>query len=193
MDEDRSLVEALKNNDHSAFDTLFRKYVERLYTFALSLTKDKFIAEEIVQIVFLKIWEKRQKIDEHFSFKSFIFSIAYNETITWIRKNKSEQRKVLSFSHQLNIASNETEIKIEFRNLESISNKLIESMPEKRQQIFKLSREQGFSNREIAEKLNISIKTVENQMTSALRFLKENLSNNTIIGMLYYFIFLHQS
>jgi len=189
MDEDIKFVEALKNNDHEAFDSLFRKYAEKLYLFALSLTKEKFIAEEIVQIVFLKIWDKRLQISEHFCFKSFLFSVAYNETISWIRKENSEKRKIRTFFAITDQTTNETEIKIEFQNLETIANQLIESLPERRGKIFRLSREQGFSNKEIAEKLNISVKTVENQMTSALHTLREALEKTTIMGSLFYFLF----
>jgi len=189
MDEDQKFVEALKNNDHEAFDSLFRKYAEKLYLFALSITKERFVAEEIVQIVFLKIWDKRQQISEHFCFKSFLFSVAYNETITWIRKENSEKRKIRSFFSITEQTTNETEIKIEFQNLESLANQLIESLPDRREKIFRMSREQGFSNREIAEKLNISVKTVENQMTSALSSLRKALEKSTIMGSLFYFLF----
>ncbi len=185
---DKEYVECLKKDDFVAFDALFRKYSESLYAFALCITRDSYAAEEITQLVFLKVWEKRNQINEHLSFKSFLFSITYNETISWLRKEKSEKRRISEFVNKSWAQTNETEQSVEFRNLEGLANRLIEEMPEKRKEIFRLSREQGFSNKEIAENLNISVKTVENQMTSALRFLRENLNKYDILGLLFYFL-----
>lgn len=186
--EDKEYVECLKRDDFFAFDALFHKYSESLYAFALSIARETFGAEEITQLVFLKVWEKRAQINEHLSFKSFLFSVAYNETISWIRKEKSQKRRIGEFLHTTSFSSNETEYSIEFRNIEVLANQLISELPEKRKEIFILSREQGFSNKEIAEKLGISVKTVENQMTSALKYLRIKLEKHQITGILFYFI-----
>ena len=191
MLEDKKYVGALKNDDYEAFNVLFRKYAEQIYAFALGITKQSFAAEEITQIVFLKVWEKRLTIDEHLSFKSFLFSVAYHEIISWLRKEKSEKLKVNKFVTAENYSSNETEIKIEFHNLEGITNQVIDSFPEKRREIFKLSREQGFSNKEIARELNISIKTVESHMTLALKILREKLGNSILIGYSFFHFFIN--
>jgi RNA polymerase sigma-70 factor, ECF subfamily len=190
--DDNEYVECLKKDDFSAFDSLFHKYSESLYAFALSITRDSFAAEEVTQLVFLKVWEKREQIKEHLSFKSFLFSVAYHETISLLRKEKSEKMRISEFVRITGIQSNETEQTIEFRNIEGLANKLICEMPEKRKEIFKLSREQGFSNKEIALKLGISIKTVENQMTSALKYLREKLGKHDVFGLLFYFLMFHQ-
>lgn len=190
--DDNEYVECLKKDDFSAFDSLFHKYSESLYAFALSITRDSFAAEEVTQLVFLKVWEKREQIKEHLSFKSFLFSVAYHETISWLRKEKSEKMRICEFVRITGIQSNETEQSIEFRNIEGLANQLIHEMPEKRKEIFKLSREQGFSNKEIAEKMGISIKTVENQMTSALKYLREKLGKHDVLGLLFYFLMFHQ-
>ncbi len=190
--DDREFVESLKKGDFIAFDILFRKYSESLYAFALSITRDSFAAEEITQLVFLKVWEKRDQINEHLSFKSFLFSVTYHETISWLRKEKSEKMRIGEFVRISGFQTSETEQTVEFRNIEGLANQLIQEMPEKRKEIFKLSREQGFSNKEIAVKLGISIKTVENQMTSALNFLREKLGKHDILGLLFYFLMFHQ-
>lgn len=185
---DNEYVERLKSDDFSAFDALFHKYSEMLYAFALSITRDRFAAEDITQLVFLKVWEKRALIKEHLSFKSFLFSVAYNETISFLRKEKSEKRRINEYVHNSISLTNETELFVEFKNIEGIANRLIEEMPEKRKKIFRLSREQGYSNKEISEKLNISVKTVENQMTLALKSLREKLGRHEIIGLLFYYL-----
>ncbi|MCG6190831.1 RNA polymerase sigma factor [Maribellus maritimus] len=192
INEDNIYVEYLKKSDIVGFDALFHKYSKSLYAFTLSITRDSFAAEELTQLVFMKVWEKRALINEHLSFKSFLFSIAYNETISWLRKEKSEKRRINEFAQKSGTITNETELTVEFRNIEGLANQLIEEMPEKRKEIFKLSRINGFSNKEIAEKLGISVRTVENQISSALRYLREKLEKHQILGLLFFFIMFHQ-
>jgi RNA polymerase sigma-70 factor (ECF subfamily) len=191
LNDDTEYVECLKKDDFVAFDALFRKYSGSLYAFTLSITRNSFAAEEITQLVFLRVWEKRAKINEHLSFKSFLFSVAYNETISWLRMEKSQKRRISEFVNLKGFESNETEQTVEFRDIEGIANQLVQEMPEKRKEIFRLSREQGFSNKEIAEKLSISVKTVENQITSALKYLREKLYKHDILGLLFYFLIFH--
>ncbi|MBL7972615.1 MAG: RNA polymerase sigma-70 factor [Prolixibacteraceae bacterium] len=186
--KDKEYVECLKKDDFVAFDALFRKYSKKLYAFSLSITRDSFAAEEITQLVFLKVWEKRTLIDQHLSFKSFLFSITYNETISWLRKEKSEKRRISEFIRTSGSLTNETEQTIEFKDIVGFAAQLIDELPEKRKQIFILSREQGFSNKEIALKLGVSVKTVENQMTAALKYLRERLGKHEILGSLFYFL-----
>jgi len=190
--DDKVYVECLKKDDFTAFDALFHKYSENLYAFALSITRDSFAAEEVTQLVFLKVWEKRAQINEHLSFKSFLFSVAYHETISWLRKEHSEKRRIGEYGQIIVSQTNETEQVVEFRSMELIAESLINELPMKRKEIFLLSREQGFSNKEIAEKLNLSVKTVENQMTSALKYLREKLGKHDILGLLFYFLMFHQ-
>lgn len=188
---DVEYVQCLKKDDFSAFDSLFRKYAQSLYAFSHSLTRDLFAAEEITQLVFLKVWEKRDRINENLSFKSFLFSVAYNETISWLRKENSKKRRIGEYAHLAASLTNETEQSVEFHNMELVAGRLIEEMPEKRKEIFRLSRDQGFSNKAIAGKLNISVKTVENQMTSALKYLREKLGEYELLGLLFYFLVFH--
>ena len=189
---DKEYVECLRKDDLIAFDALFHKYSASLYAFALSITHDFFAAEEITQLVFLKVWEKRGQIKEYLSFKSFLFSVTYHETISWLRKEKSEKMRIDKFVRRSGFQTNETEQTVEYRNIEGLANQLICEMPEKRKEIFILSREQGFSNKEIAEKLGISIKTVENQMTSALKYLREKLGRHDILGLSFYLLMFSQ-
>jgi len=185
---DQEYIIRLKNEDYTAFDGLFKRYSESIFAFVYSISKDSFTAEEITQTVFLKVWEKRMQIDEHFSFKSFLFRITYNETISYLRKEKAEKKRIELFTTSKSYSSNETEYLVEFESQESAARKIIDSFPERRKQIFKLSREQGLTNREIAEQLNISVKTVENQMNLALKVLRDKLAFLYDSGLLFFFI-----
>lgn len=184
--EDKEYVEGLKNNDLKSFNALFYKYSEHLYAFALSITRSNFAAEEITQLVFLKVWEKREQIDLSLTFKSFLFTIAYNETISWLRSEKSKNRIIHEFFQSSDQTSNETEFAVEFNDIEKMAVRFIEALPDKRREIFKLSREQGLSTKEIARELGISEKTVENQMSSALKYLRKKLNHFQIFGLIIY-------
>lgn len=190
--EDKEFVIRLKNEDYSAFDALFKKYSEPVYAFSLSITKESYSAEDITQLVFIKIWQKRELLDEFLSFKSFLFRITYNEVVSWIRKANSEKRRISHYAGSHSFESDETATLVEFNNINSIAEQIIEQLPEKRKEIFKLSREQGLTNREIAEKLDISVKTVENQMSAALKLLKEKLGSSEILGLLFFYIMFHK-
>lgn len=188
MKTDQEYIIGLKNEDYTAFDGLFNRYSESIFAFVFSISKDSFTAEEITQTVFAKIWEKRMQIDEHFSFKSFLFRITYNETISYLRKEKAEKKRIEVFTSAKSYLSNETEYLVEFRSQESVARDIIDNFPERRKQIFKLSREQGLTNREIAGQLQISVKTVENQINSALKVLRKELGANDAAGLLFFFI-----
>jgi RNA polymerase sigma-70 factor (ECF subfamily) len=190
MKEEREYVEALQKGSREAFDNLFRKYAERVYAFTLGITRQPFAAEEITQIVFLKVWEKHSGINSHFSFKSFLFSVTYHEIVSWLRKENSEKRKHAGFTSKADYSSRETEISIEFHSLESLMARIIDNFPERRRQVFKLSREKCLTNEEIASKLDISVKTVESHITSALNTLREQLSKYSLVGILFYYLFI---
>jgi len=186
---DLKLISSLKKGNHKAFDTLYGRYAEGLYAFITSILKNPADAEEIVQNVFVKIWERRNTIEEKFSFKSYLFTIAYRDVITLIRKQNLLASIQSDSNQELPVNDDNAELEIEFFSIDKIYHDILEKLPEKRKEIFLLSREKGLSNKEIAEQLNISVKTVENQMTAALRTFREKLSKYGILGMLFFFLF----
>ncbi|PTN07819.1 RNA polymerase sigma-70 factor [Mangrovibacterium marinum] len=189
--EDLENVLLLKKGDISAFSALFGKYSERLYAFALSIAREPYIAEEITQQVFLKIWEKRHQIEEYFSFKSFLFSVTYSETISLLRKETAEKKKVNRWGEVASFETTETDYTVEFNNLELLTSEIIAGLPARRREIFILSREQGYSYREIADKLGLSVKTVENQISATLKTIREKLGESQLCSILFYFLTTH--
>ncbi len=189
---DQEYIIGLKNQDYDAFDNLFKRYSESIFAFVLSISKDSFIAEEITQTVFVKVWEKRMLIDEHFSFKAFLFRITYNETISYLRREKAEKKRIEYFTSLKSDQSDETEFQVEFNSQEAYIREIINNFPERRGMIFKLSRDQGLTNREIAEHLKISVKTVENQINSALKTLKDKIKFANNSGLLFFYILFPQ-
>ncbi|GET21678.1 RNA polymerase sigma-70 factor [Prolixibacter denitrificans] len=186
---DLKLISSLKRGDHEAFDALYGRYAEGLYAFVTSILKNPADAEEIVQNVFVKVWERRNTIEEKFSFKSYLFTIAYRDVITQLRKQNLLASIQINNNQELTVNDNNAELEIEFFNIDKIYHDILEKLPEKRKEIFLLSREKGLSNKEIAAQLSISVKTVENQMTATLRTFREKLSQYGILGVLFFFLF----
>ena len=170
---DQELIESLKKGKLSAFDGLFNRYSQHLYRYCFSLLKNHEDAEEIVQEVFFRVWVKRFEISRQKSFASFLFSIAHNLTIDLFRKRSREkkfERKMLDTAERNDL---NTLSMVEQQELINQVQLVINDLPAKRRKIYELSREKGMNNNEIAEKLQISTKTVENQITLALKQIRE--------------------
>ena len=173
------LVERLKHNDIEAFIGIYDIYKKRLLNFSITLLKSKEDSEEAVQDVFIKLWESRHSLDETLSFDSYLYTITKNITLNKLRSKrvqfdplKEDIPTPTEYSH------NDTEAEIIYSDLDHFTQKAVETLPPRRKLIYNLSRKDGFSNQEIAEKLNISPKTVEAQMTKALRHLKNFLKTH---------------
>jgi RNA polymerase sigma-70 factor, ECF subfamily len=174
-----------------AFDSIYSLYSKRLYHFVFRFLKQETDTEEIVQEVFIKIWEARSKIDVYTSFESFIFTIAYNTTISLLRKRVTE-KKYFDYLMSVQINENEPDLvdEISYNELNESYHQLLNKLTPRQKEIFLLSREDGLSHGEIAKKLNISENTVKNHMVSALSYLKSNLNNSMLSGLLFAYLFL---
>ncbi|CAM3743052.1 RNA polymerase sigma-70 factor [Pontibacter korlensis] len=175
------LVNSLLTGDEGAFACLYREFEARLYTFAFKLTQDKIDAEEVVQEVFLKVWEKRHTLNPQQSFGGFLFTVAKN-----IVYNKAKQR-AYHFAFQKYLAYSEqdicraTENNLGYNELGTLLDKIYEALPPVRRKVFLMSRLQGLSNSEIAAELNTSTSNIENHLNKALRFIREKLQAHEII------------
>jgi RNA polymerase sigma-70 factor (ECF subfamily) len=185
------LVKLLKNGDMRAFDAIYEKYSRKLYGFVLRYLKQETDAEEIVQEVFFKIWKSRSRIDIYSSFESFLFTIAYNSTISLLRKRANEKNylEYLKQRQQIDQASNQID-EIQYNELNEQVESLLNELTPRQKEIFRLSRYEGLSHEEIANKLNISVNTVKNHLVAALSFLKSNLDNGFMINLLFISLFL---
>jgi len=181
----------LKKGDMVAFDTIYDLYCHRLYGFVFRYIKQEVDTEDIVQEVFIKIWEVRNQIDVYSSFESFLFTIAYNSTISLLRKRVNETKYIghLKLLQQVNSADDIIN-EIYFKELNEEVQSLLDQLTTRQKQIFQLSRNEGLTHAEIAKKLNISVNTVKNHMVTALSFLKSKLDNELIVSILFVSLFL---
>jgi RNA polymerase sigma-70 factor, ECF subfamily len=186
------LILLIQKDDRVAFYHIYERYSKRLYGFVLRYIKQKEDAEEIVQEVFVKIWESREKIDAYSSFESFLFTIAYNTTISLLRKRTNEQ-KYLEHIKSLQQPDNSPDLidEIHFNELNERVQSLLNELTPRRKEIFQLSREEGLSHDEIAKKLDISVNTVKKHMTNTLSFLKQQIDTGLTINLLFIYLFLY--
>jgi RNA polymerase sigma-70 factor (ECF subfamily) len=159
----------LKQDDEQAFDALFGHYSALVYRFAYGYLKARTDAEEIVQECFLKIWERRQQLRDDMPLKAYLFTTAHNAILNLLRRRQQHLRfQAYTSSFEPGQVENEAD----YTALETLYQAALEQLPPKRREIFMLSRQQGLSYPEIAAQLNLSVKTVEAQMTQALKFLR---------------------
>ena len=173
--QDLYFFSRLKSGDESAFDYLFNFYYPGLIIYANRYLEDNHLAEEIVQTVFLKLWQDRRFIEINSSVKSYIFQTVRNKCLDVLKHRKVRVNYAKNIQHESEPSSDDTWNSYVESELYVILIRAVEKLPPECQKIFRYSRIRNLSNKEIADKLDISIRTVENQISKALRFLRGEL------------------
>lgn len=172
MDQEHDILKAFSQGDTRAFDILFLRYQPRLMIFINGFLKDEEAAKDLCQDIFLRLWQERKDCERIQSFKSYLFRMAknaiYNSFYHSLVHNRYAQKIVRE--HLVVPDSNE---QVFAEELQEMIDMIVAQMPDQRQRIYRMSREQGLSNDEIARKLNISKRTVENHLTTALAQLRK--------------------
>jgi len=187
----QELLTRLKNGDILAFDEVYKLFSQKLFSFVFKILKNEAEVDDIVQEVFVKLWESRNKLEDYNLLNSYIFTIAYNNSIDLIRKRISNNKYLehLKYSATLNLTPSIIS-QIEFNELNSQVEKLIANLPNRQKQVYLLHREEGLTYSEIAKQLGISKNTVEIHMVKALKYLRNNIDNSLLINMLFVSLFL---
>lgn len=185
---DLELVPLIQKGIKVAYQELYERYAPRIYQFALSYLRNELDSEELVQDVFLKIWEKREKLDSTKNIKSFIFKIAVNSIYDLIRRRNIEHAFHDFTQAQENQQSDTTWHTVIWEEMLMNLDELVKQMPEQCRKIFRMSREKGLSNDEIARELNLSKRTVENQLYRAIAFLKEHFNTSSLYALLFFYL-----
>ena len=184
------VLQKLAGNDKKALEELFNYYYPRLYNFSKSFLKLEEGIDDILQDVFIKIWNNRTTIHNSATFNPFIFTITRNLLLNELRKRLNNQ-KLKDKVQKLAVAEEfNTFEKIEYSELREIVDEIIQKLPDKQKQVFILSRNQGLSYKEISEKLNISVKTVEYHIAQSTSSIKSKLKQLGVISLLYFYLFL---
>jgi len=186
LQEERSLVNALRKGDIKAFDALFAKYSKKIYGFAFRYLKSEVDSEGVVQDVFLYIWNNRKNIKTDTSFSSYLFTISINLIKKVFRQEAYRSRFLAETT--LTQFDNSVDEQLEYASLLEEIDKLIDKLPERRRNIFIKSRKQGMSSKEIATELGISPGTVDNQISEALKFLRKKIDTELLIAIIFFSI-----
>lgn len=172
-------LRALSNGSDKAFENIYKQYSGKLYNFIMVISHgDRYMAEEIVQATFIKLWEVREQIDTRKSILSYLSTIAKNTLF-----NKY-QRQTVEFLYQQFLLTEQpaydtvTEKETDRKWLENYVDELIEQLPPSRKKIFILSRKEELSTKEIAQMMHISISTVETQLSLATKFIRKQFEKN---------------
>lgn len=173
---EKQLFDQLKKGDEKAFEVIFHSYYASLCLFAFQFLNDDEKAEEIVQDFFVNVWSKRKILNIDSSVKNYLFRSVKNLCLNRLQHERIKEKHAKSVKENFHQEINESDYFLEVGLNEKIAES-IASLPEKRREIFKLSREEGLKYKEIADRLNISVKTVETQMGLALKHLREKLQN----------------
>jgi len=174
---DQNILVGLRNGDEQVFEGIFRTYYERLCNYANTILNDMDEAEEMVQGAFLTVWEKHETIEIHTSVKSYLYRAVHNSCLNRVKHYKVRKVHGEEFKNRSDILLDDVSQDLIGTELDSLVAHAIDSLPQQCKQVFKLSRFESLTYAEIAEQLNISVKTVENHMAKALKTLREKLKD----------------
>jgi RNA polymerase sigma-70 factor (ECF subfamily) len=175
INSDIELIISLRRGDVTAFDTFYKKYSPSLYAFGLKLLKSEAETEDLVQSVFMTLWEKRKSLDTELSIKSFIFTIAYNDICKLFRRRKYLKEFIEETVNFQSESIVNIEKRIEYKLLLEKIYLIINKLPDRQKEIFLKSREEGKTSKEIASELGLSPGTIDNYISSGLKFIHSQL------------------
>lgn len=167
------LLKRLQQSDSEAFLALYDRYHLIVYNWSLKIVKIPTYAEDIVQDVFLKIWQIRERLNPHQSFPAFIYRICRNKAFTLIKKINTDERLQTQLMHQLKTVVESAENRVLWNEYETLLLNAVGNLPKQRQKVFKLCRQEGKSYDEVAYELGISRNTVKEHMVMAVKNIKE--------------------
>ncbi|MDR0737917.1 MAG: RNA polymerase sigma-70 factor [Prevotellaceae bacterium] len=171
---DYQYVEKLAQDDHESFRWLFMRYFPKLKIFITGFVKSEAVAEELSQDIFVKIWEKRKTLTAIQSFNAYIYRMAKNVVLNYFQHEYIKKRYIGQLSSDSAISADEL---FQAKETELLIQLTVAKMPVQRKKVFELSRKSQLKNEEIAQKLHLSKKTVENHLNLALREIREVLKN----------------
>lgn len=184
---EKELVKKLKEGDSFAFEVLFYKYRNKIKGFAKQLVPTQIDPEEIVQEVFVRVWLKKEAINPDKDFQSYLFSIAKHLVIDHLKSAVNRRLYFVEEHFQQDLMIEEGPESTIPENAEEKLRNLIQQIPERRREIFCLSRFEGLSYKQIAGRLNITENTVDSQIRNALAFLRKEFRKMAILGFLFFF------
>lgn len=186
---DADLMGEIKAGNIKAFDQLYDRYCKKLLSFSISIIKSREEAENIVQEVFLNLWINRGKISNDASVKYYIFTIAYNAAISALRRKAKDEKFFEQLKSLQDLSVEPEDMQSAYSDLEGKLSAIINELPARQKEIFILHKVNGLKYQEIATKLNISVNTIENHMSRALKTIRSKMGENSISAAILFYLF----
>jgi len=183
--ENESIGTLLAQRDEIAFEQVFKTHFKRLHAYAFTILRDEVEAEEMVQQVFFKLWERNETLSLSGSVSAYLYRAVHNESLNYIKHQKVRSNHQLHVAYSMKNEFEHPAKKVMAGELEKKIYSALNELPEQCRTIFQMSRFDELKYREIADKLGISVKTVENQMGKALKLLREKLVDFLIFILLF--------
>ena len=189
-DEEKKFLEELSNGSRIAFESLYHLYRTQVYRLIYKLVRSHEVSQEILQDVFVKIWNQRTQLERIQSFRSYLYSIAQNLVYDYFRKVAADRAKIETFKTQYAVYSIEdVEQAINFKEVKAHLDEVLALIPEKCRQVYILCKLEGRSYQEVSKLLNISVATVNNHIVKATGIIKSNWRSDVFWLFLFFFIF----
>lgn len=185
---DRNAIQQLIAGDESVFTIVYELYSEKVYRLAFRFLKDEKHAEEIVQETFINLWLSREKLNADGNMWLYLYVISKRLSLNALRQIGKSSILVEKLLHEISELQNTTEEEVIAHDLEHYAEKIVDKLPRQQQLVYKLSRVEGLSHKEIAEQLQISPNTVKNHMVEALKTLKTHLKYSDFLFFVLLFI-----
>lgn len=191
FETDSLLVDRLHQGDETAFRLIFDRLHRKIYLFAYHFLKDKSQSEEIVQDTFLNFWLHREKLDRLRPIEPYLFTIARRTVTDYWRKAATAENFRNQLYQRMEVSRNDTEEVVLLKDLQRITEEGLQMLSYQQQQIFRLSRFDGLTYEEIAEKMQISKDTVKYHLVNAMKKLREHFEKYDVIYIIWLVIFIH--
>jgi len=176
---DTELVTLLTLNNEDAFRELYFRYKDKLWYYCFSFLKSEDEVEDMIQEIFIRLWEFRSMLDPDLSFSSFLYTMAHNKILNFFRDMDVELQVKKNLFQKVLIEEPTVESDIIFAEYRQILSEAINKLPARRKQIFHMSRVENLSHKEIALNLGISVHTVQEHISESLRFIKSYFLQHT--------------
>ena len=188
--DEKYLVALVAQGDEGAFRQIFDLYRDKLYAYSLKFTKSKVSAEEIVQEVFIKIWENKARLNPELSFRAYLYKITQNQVFDYLKKAANDITFRKAMIRWVDSYADRVEDGVIMAEYEEVVRQAVEQLPPQRKLIFQLSRDHYMSHEEIATQLGISKNTVKVQIVKAGKFIKEYFYHRTDVMLSLFLLFL---
>jgi RNA polymerase sigma-70 factor (family 1) len=179
------LFRRITEGDAEAFRQVYVYYFPRLYPFVFRIVKDGHLAEEIIQQGFTTLWEKRDSFTETTFLGAWLYKVVTNLCLKHLQQLSRERRLLEVYRHKIDVNSDHTQELLAYRQQVALIERAVSRMPPQRQRIYRLSRQEGWSHREIATNLRLSARTVNNQLVKALKFIEDFLRSATAVLLIW--------